>query len=218
MRLRNKKGAHDIISQSNYLIKDYESYKGNFKSLFNNDNKIEIEIGMGKGDFIIGKAIQNPDINYIGIEKYATVLLSAFKKLDMDLPNLKIINMDANYIEDVFDKEVSKLYLNFSDPWPKKKHADRRLTSSKLLDKYNDIFVSDRVIEMKTDNMKLFEYSLCSLSEHGYILKEVNLDLHNSSIENNVETEYEKKFSALGQPIYRVVAIQEVDMKNEKHC
>ena len=218
MRLRNKKGAHDIISQSNYLIKDYQSYKGNFKSLFNNDNKIEIEIGMGKGDFIIGKAIQNPDINYIGIEKYATVLLSAFKKLDMDLPNLKIINMDANYIEDVFDKEVSKLYLNFSDPWPKKKHADRRLTSSKLLDKYNDIFVSDRVIEMKTDNMKLFEYSLCSLSEHGYILKEVNLDLHNSSIENNVETEYEKKFSALGQPIYRVVAIQEVDMKNEKHC
>ncbi len=214
MRLRNKKGAHDIISQSDYLIKDYENYKGNFKSLFNNDNEIEIEIGMGKGDFIIGKAIQNPDINYIGIEKYATVLLSAFKKLNnVVLPNLKIINMDANYIDDVFDKEVSKLYLNFSDPWPKNKHADRRLTSSRLLNKYNNLFVSDHIIEMKTDNMKLFEYSLCSLSENGYVLKEVNLDLHNSLVENNIETEYEKKFSSLGQPIYRVVAVQAIDTK-----
>ncbi len=214
MRLRNKKGAYDTISKSPYLISDYEKHKGNFKALFGNNNPIEIEIGMGKGDFIIGKAKQNPDINFIGIEKYATVLLSAFKKLDGEtLPNLKIINMDAHFIEDVFDKEISKLYLNFSDPWPKKKHADRRLTSSILLDKYKNIFVSHRIIEMKTDNMGLFEYSLCSLSENGYILKEVNLDLHASSVENNIETEYEKKFSSLGQPIYRVVAIQEVDIQ-----
>lgn len=214
MRLRNIKGAHDIISKSSYLISDYEKYKGNFKSLFNNSNDIEIEIGMGKGNFIIEKAKQNPNINFIGIEKYASVLVSAFKKLeDIDLPNLKIINMDANFINDVFEKEISRIYLNFSDPWPKKKHSDRRLTSSIFLNKYSDLFISDRIIEMKTDNMKLFEYSLVSLSESNYILKEVNLDLHNSLVENNIQTEYEKKFSSLGMPIYRVLAVQVIDTK-----
>ena len=214
MRLRNIKGAHDIISKSSYLINDYEKYKGNFKLLFNNSNDIEIEIGMGKGNFIIEKAKQNPNVNFIGIEKYASVLVSAFKKLeDIDLPNLKIINMDANFINDVFEKEISKIYLNFSDPWPKKKHSDRRLTSSIFLNKYSNLFVNDRIIEMKTDNMKLFEYSLVSLSESKYILKEVNLDLHNSLVENNIQTEYEKKFSSLGMPIYRVLAVQVVDTK-----
>ena len=212
MRLRNIKGAHDIIGKSSYLVSDYQKYKGNFKSIFGNNNKIEIEIGMGKGNFIIEKAKRNPDINFIGIEKYATVLVSAIKKLEnVDLPNLRIINIDANFIDDVFEKEISKVYLNFSDPWPKKRHSHRRLTSSVLLNKYSNIFEDDRVIEMKTDNRNLFEYSLVSLSEFGYILKEVDLDLYKNDIENNVQTEYEKKFVALGMPIYRLLAVQAID-------
>jgi len=214
VRLRNIKGADEIIKKSSYLISDYEKYKGNFKSIFNNSNNIEIEIGMGKGNFIIEKARLNPDINFIGIEKYATVLVSAFKKLeDIDLPNLRIINMDANFIDDVFLNEIDKVYLNFSDPWPKKKHSNRRLTSHIFLNKYSNIFKNDRIIEMKTDNMGLFEYSLVSLSENGYILKQVNLDLYKTDLEGNVQTEYEKKFSSKGMPIYKLVAIQELDTK-----
>lgn len=214
MRLRNIKGAHDIIGKSSYLISDYEKYKGNFKSIFGNDNKIEIEIGMGKGDFIIEKAKRNPNINFIGIEKYATVLVSAMKKLDdVSLPNLRIINIDASFIEDVFEKEISKVYLNFSDPWPKKKHSDRRLTSKIFLDKYSKIFESDRIIEMKTDNRNLFEYSLVSLSESNYILKDVSLDLYQNITDDNVQTEYERKFVSLGMPIYRLFAVQSVDTK-----
>lgn len=214
MRLRNKKGAENIISNSDYLILDYKNYKGSFNKIFGNNNDIEMEIGMGKGDFIIEKAKQYPNINFIGIEKYATVLVSALKKIDnIYLPNLKIINMDANFIDDIFEKEVSKIYLNFSDPWPKKKHSNRRLTSKLFLEKYSNIFIDDKIIEIKTDNMKLFEFSLTSLSESNYILKEINLDLHNSNIENNIETEYEKKFSSLGMPIYRVLAIQHIDTK-----
>ena len=214
MRLRNIKGAHDIINKSDYLINNYSDYKGCFKQIFKNDNEIEIEIGMGKGNFIIEKARRNPDINFIGIEKYATVLVSAFKKLESEkLPNLKIINMDASFINDVFENEISKVYLNFSDPWPKKKHSNRRLTSKIFLDKYSKIFVGDRLIEMKTDNMKLFEYSLTSLSENNYVLKEINLDLHSSGIEGNIQTEYERKFSSLGMPIYRVLAVHKVDIK-----
>lgn len=212
MRLRNIKGAHDIIGKSSYLLSDYEKYKGNFKSIFENDNKIEIEIGMGKGDFIIEKARRNPDINFIGIEKYATVLVSAMKKLEnVDLPNLRIINMDASFIDDVFLNEISKVYLNFSDPWPKKKHSDRRLTSKIFLGKYSKIFIGDCIIEMKTDNRNLFEYSLVSLSEYKYILKEVYLDLYKSDIEDNVQTEYERKFVSLGMPIYKLYAVQNVD-------
>jgi len=212
MRLRNIKGAHDIIGKSSYLISNYQEYKGNFKSIFGNDNKIEIEIGMGKGDFIIEKAKRNPHINFIGIEKYATVLVSAMKKLeDEDLPNLRIINMDASFINDVFENEISKVYLNFSDPWPKKKHSDRRLTSKIFLNKYSKIFENTMVIEMKTDNRNLFEYSLVSLSEFGYILKEVSLDLYKGDVEDNVQTEYEKKFVSLGMPIYKLYAIHDID-------
>jgi len=212
MRLRNIKGAHDIIGKSSYLISNYQEYKGNFKSIFGNDNKIEIEIGMGKGNFIIEKAKRNPHINFIGIEKYATVLVSAMKKLeDEDLPNLRIINMDASFINDVFENEISKVYLNFSDPWPKKKHSDRRLTSKIFLNKYSKIFENTMVIEMKTDNRNLFEYSLVSLSEFGYILKEVSLDLYKGDVEDNVQTEYEKKFVSLGMPIYKLYAIHDID-------
>lgn len=212
MRLRNIKGAQDIIAKSKYIVLEPNKYKGNFKQLFNNSNPIEIEIGMGKGDFIIGKAKQNPNINFIGIEKYASVLVYATKKLEnLDLPNLKIINIDANTIDETFSKEISKVYLNFSDPWPKKKHSNRRLTSFIFLNKYKNIFINDCYIEMKTDNQNLFEYSIVSLSEFGYVLKYVTFDLYNDDLSNNVQTEYEKKFVSKGMNIHKLIAVQKVD-------
>jgi tRNA (guanine-N7-)-methyltransferase len=162
---------------------------------------------MGKGDFIIENALRYPNINFIGIEKYSSVLARAIEKLhDKELPNLRLIRMDANFIEDVFDKEIDTIYLNFSDPWPKKRTAKRRLTSDVFLDKYKNLFKKDHNIIMKTDNMNLFEYSLESFSRNGYILEKVSLDLHSSDIENNIETEYEKKFVAKGNKIYYVNA------------
>lgn len=217
MRLRNKKGAHDIIASNQYVLNNYKEYKGNFSSLFENNNDIEIEIGMGKGDFIIGKAINNPNINFIGIEKYATVLVSALKKLNgLELNNLKIINADAMFIDDIFDKEISKIYLNFSDPWPKKRHSHRRLTSKIFLSKYLNLFKDKKIIEMKTDNKSLFEYSIVSLNDCDFKIEEVNLDLYSNLPLDNVCTEYEKKFSSLGNTIYKLVAVHKVDNKKIK--
>ena len=214
MRLRNKKGAHDIIASNQYIINNYTDYKGKFNSLFNNNNEIEIEIGMGKGDFIIGKAINNPNINFIGIEKYATVLVSALKKLSgLKLDNLKIINADALFIDDIFANEVSKIYLNFSDPWPKKRHSHRRLTSKIFLDKYLNLFKDKKIIEMKTDNKSLFEYSIVSLNENNFNIEEINLDLYSNLPDDNISTEYEKKFSSLGNTIYKLVAVHKLDSK-----
>ena len=211
MRLRNIKNAHDIIGESDYIINNPCEYKGKFNKIFKNNNDIEIEIGSGKGDFIIEKAKRNPHINFIGIEKYATVLVSLVKKLEnQKLPNLKIINMDALNINEVFDKEISKIYLNFSDPWPKKRHANRRLTSPIFLEKYKSLFKKDYIIEMKTDNQNLFEYSLVSLSENDYLLKEVTLNLYNKDLTDNIPTEYEKKFTSKGMPIYKLYAINSI--------
>ena len=209
MRLRNVKNASVKIDASNYIIKDYEDYKGNYKSIFNNDNKLCIEIGMGKGDFIIGMARNNPDINYIGIEKYDSVMVRAVEKLDgIDLQNLKLIKMDAEYIENVFDKEIDTIYLNFSDPWPKDRHEKRRLTSNNFLKKYDKLFKGTKHIIFKTDNRKLFEYSIKSLTDYGYTINNISLHLHNDDIPN-VETEYEKRFSSLGYPIYMIDVIKD---------
>ncbi len=205
MRLRNVRGASEIISASSYVIDDYKSYRGSFKSLFGNDNDIHVEIGMGKGDFIIGMALKYPNINFIGIEKFDSVLVRAVQKLnDLVIPNLKLIRMDAMDIDNVFDKEVSVVYLNFSDPWPKARHENRRLTSPIFLRKYDLIFSGVKRIVQKTDNRKLFEYSIMSYNNYGYVIDRLSLDLYNDDISDNVSTEYEKKFVQFGSVIYMI--------------
>lgn len=205
MRLRNVKYAKEIISKSNYNVVNYLDYKGDFKKLFGNDNPIHIEIGMGKGDFIIGMALNNPDINFIGIEKFDSVLVRAVQKLeDYDIPNLRVIRMDALEIDSVFFKEVRCIYLNFSDPWPKERHARRRLTSDLFLSKYDSLFKDTCRIVMKTDNRKLFEYSIISFTNYGYNIDDLSLDLYSDDLTGNVQTEYEKKFVSNGNVIYRV--------------
>ncbi len=207
MRLRNVKNKDEILNNTTYLEVNPKDNINKWKEVFKNDNPIHIEIGMGKGDFIIENALTYPNINFIGIEKYSSVLARAIEKLnDKDIPNLRLIRMDANFIEEVFNHEVDVIYLNFSDPWPKKRTAKRRLTSDNFLEKYKSIFKKDNIIIMKTDNMNLFEYSLESLSRNGYVLEKVSLDLHNSDIENNIETEYERKFVLKGNNIYYVYA------------
>lgn len=210
MRLKNVKNASSIINDSNYVVKEPNSYKGCWNKLFKNDNLIEIEIGMGKGDFIIGMAKNHPDINFIGIEMFDSVIVRAVQKLETEnIPNLKLIRMDANKIDEVFDKEINAIYLNFSDPWPKMRHEKRRLTSHELLKKYDNLFISDKKIFQKTDNINLFAFSIESLSTYGYTLKNVTLDLYNNMIEGNVATEYEKKFSEKGVRICRLEAYME---------
>ena len=210
MRLRNVKNKEEIMNSSSLLVRDETKYKGNWKSLFDNDNPIYIEIGMGKGDFIIGNALNNHNINYIGIEKYDSVMARAIEKIKDDIPNLRLVRMDAKDIENVFYKEVDRVYLNFSDPWPKKRHAERRLTSNTFLKKYDSIFRNDMEIQMKTDNISLFGFSLVSLSNYGYVLKDVSLDLHSLQKEGNVMTEYERKFSSMGVRINYLSATKKV--------
>ncbi len=205
MRLRNVKGASDIIDASTYIIKNYKDYKGKYNTLFNNNNKLHIEIGMGKGNFIIEMAKRNPNINFIGIEKFDSVIVRALEKLDEEVSNLKLIRMDATEIEEVFYKEIDTIYLNFSDPWPKNRHEDRRLSSYKFLKRYDNLFKNSKNIIMKTDNRKLFEYSIISFTNYGYKIEEISLDLYNDEVGDNVQTEYEKKFHNLGLPIYKIV-------------
>ena len=197
MRLRNIKNADEIVNSSKYVIKEIN------EPLFKNNNPIYLEIGMGKGDFIINNAIQNPNINYIGIEKYKSVLVKAVQKLeDKELNNLKIICMDAKDIN-IINTKINLLYLNFSDPWPKKRHALRRLTSPIYLEKYEGIFKDKKNIIMKTDNRNLFEYSIISFTNNGYKIADICLDIYKENIENNIPTEYEKKFRDKG-PIYKI--------------
>ena len=210
MRLKNVKGADKVIEASKYIILKPEDYKGKWKEVFNNSNPIHIEIGMGKGDFIIGMAKAHPNINFIGIEMYDSVIVKAVNKLENEeINNIRLIRMDARLIEDVFDKEIDLIYLNFSDPWPKNRNAKRRLTHERFLNRYENIFKGKKTIFMKTDNIDLFSFSIESLSEYGYKLKNVSLDLHNSDFEGNVMTEYEKKFSSKGVRINRLEAYKD---------
>lgn len=201
MRLRNVKNAVNIVNNSKYVITEPVIYKKNFKNLFKNDNPIHLEIGMGKGDFIINMALTYPNINFIGIEKYESVMVRAIEKLEnKEINNLKLIRYDATTIDEIFEKEIDTLYLNFSDPWPKKRHAKRRLTSPEFLSLYDKIFISENHIIQKTDNIGLFAYSLETLNNYGYKFNKISLDLHNEDIPN-IQTEYERKFSSMGTKI-----------------
>lgn len=211
LRLKNVKNASNIIKESSYVVLEPKKMIGKWSDVFENENKIQIEIGMGKGDFIIGMAKQNPNVNFIGIEMYDSVIVRAVQKLEENesIPNLKLIRMDANEINEVFDKEIDVIYLNFSDPWPKERHSKRRLTSHNLLKKYDTLFKNDKKIYQKTDNIDLFAFSIQSLSTYGYTLKNVTLDLYNNMIEGNVATEYEKRFNEAGTRICRLEAYKE---------
>lgn len=212
MRLRNKKNANVMVNECDYVIKNPKEQKGKWNLIFKNDNEIHIEIGMGKGNFITNMALANPNINYIGIEMYDSVIVSAVKHLNEredTIPNLKLIRMDAKEIEEVFEKEISRIYLNFSDPWPKAKHAKRRLTSKEFLTRYEHIFKNKKVIFQKTDNNPLFEFSMESLEANGYILKQVTRDLYSNPIEGNIATEYEMKFVEKGVTINRLEAYKD---------
>ena len=205
MRLRRMKNVDDIINNSKYLIKDPKTYKGTWNKVFNNNNPIYIEIGMGKGKFILENALKYPNINFIGIEKFDKVICKAIVKSDeYNLNNLKLIRIDAKELNEVFDKEINLIYLNFSDPWPKDRHEKRRLTNETFLKIYDNIFNSTKQIIMKTDNRSLFEYSISSLSKYGYVIRNLNIDLHNSTEEDIITTEYEDKFINKGNPIYKV--------------
>ena len=207
MRLKKVKDADVFIDKSFYIIKDPFSYKGNYNKLFKNDNNISVEIGMGKGDFIIGMAKLHPDINFIGIEMFDSVIVRAVQKLENEnIPNLRLIRMDAKDINDVFDHEIDTIYLNFSDPWPKKRHAKRRLTSKEFLKRYDSVFKDEKKIFQKSDNEDLFAYSINSLSEYGYTLRNVTLNLHKEEVLDNVETEYEKRFKEKNVHICRLEA------------
>lgn len=203
MRLRNVVGASEKIASSEFVIQEPKKHKGKFNQIFNNDNEIHLEIGMGKGDFIIGMARKYPNINFIGLEKYDSVIVRALEKIE-NLNNLRLIRMDALEIEEVFDKEIDVLYLNFSDPWPKKRHENRRLTSLNFLKKYDNIFKGEKRIIQKTDNRKLFEYSVMSYVDYNYKINEISLNLYEDDLADNVATEYEKKFVAKGQNIYKI--------------
>ena len=207
MRLINVKGANEIIIKGLYYVEDPYINKGNWNKIFNNNNPIYIEIGIGKGKFIVENAIKYPNINFIGIEKYDSVLVRAIQKSnELELNNLKLVRMDAKRIEEVFDHEVDRIYLNFSDPWPKDRHYKRRLTSYVFLDKYEHIFKYNKYIIMKTDNIDLFNFSLESLTNHGYNIEFMTNDLHSLNDVDNIMTEYEEKFSNKGIKINKLIA------------
>lgn len=213
MRLRNVPGARETIIENKFSIQQPEQMKGKWAEVFQNDHPIHIEVGMGKGQFIIEMVRRNPEVNYIGIEKYSSVLVRAVEKLeDFEQDNLRLIRMDAENIEEVFDKdEVDRIYLNFSDPWPKDRHAKRRLTSTRFLERYDNILTPEGRVMFKTDNKDLFDFSLEQVEEAGWILENHTYDLHHSEYnEGNVMTEYEEKFSAKGNPICRLVAYRHV--------
>lgn len=209
MRLRNIKNKKEIIENSKYIILNPKEYKGKWNDLFGNNNPIYIEIGMGKGKFIIENAMKYKNINFIGIEKYDTVIAKALKKVEnYKIENLKLIRIDAKELNDVFNKEIDLIYLNFSDPWPKERHQKRRLTHKNFLKIYDELFKKDKCIILKTDNKSLFEYSVCSFSNYGYIIKNINVDLHNSDENDIITTEYEDKFVNNGNIIYKVMCIK----------
>ncbi|WP_439740822.1 tRNA (guanosine(46)-N7)-methyltransferase TrmB [Bacillus pseudomycoides] len=209
MRLRHKPYAMDRINEySQFVIGNPEERSGNWKEVFGNNHPIHIEVGTGRGRFVYEMAKANPHINYIGIEKFTSVIVDALDRLiEEEVPNLKLINKDAEDLTVFFaEGEIDRVYLNFSDPWPKNRHEKRRLTYKTFLRNYEEVLVTGGEIHFKTDNQSLFEYSLMSMAEYGMLFTFLSLDLHNSDFEGNIMTEYEEKFSSKGHRIYRVEA------------
>jgi tRNA (guanine-N(7)-)-methyltransferase len=208
MRIRNLVNASEIVSNSKYLIENPEVYRDKWQSVFKNSNPICLEVGTGKGNFIIDMAIKNPCVNFVGLEKYTSVIARALQKCeDLKLDNLVFINGDALNLDKWFNKEIDTIYLNFSDPWPKKRHAKRRLTSEIFLSLYDKIFKDTCKIVQKTDNTILFESSIISLSNYGYKIEDISLDLW-STDKIYSETEYEHKFRLQGDKIYYLRAVK----------
>lgn len=211
MRLRHIPGSEEEIENSPYVVSNPEEKKGRWNEVFGNDNPIEIEVGMGKGRFIMDLAAANPQINYVGIERYSSVLLRGLQKraeAENELSNIYFMCVDARGLSEIFAPgEVKKIYLNFSDPWPKDRHAKRRLTSGEFMAVYDKILAKDGVVEFKTDNRGLFDYSLESIPAAGWQVREYTYDLHHSEMgEGNIMTEYEEKFSSMGNPIFKLIA------------
>ena len=208
MRIRNLANASEIVSNSKYLIENPEVYRDKWQSVFKNSNPICLEVGTGKGNFIIDMAIKNPCVNCVGLEKYTSVIARALQKCeDLKLDNLVFINGDALNLDKWFNKEIDTIYLNFSDPWPKKRHAKRRLTSEIFLSLYDKVFKDTCKIVQKTDNTMLFESSIISLSNYGYKIEDISLDLW-STDKVYSETEYEHKFRLQGDKIYYLRAVK----------
>ena len=214
MRLKNVPGSREVIAESRFVIHNPEENKGKWAGVFGNDAPLHIEIGMGKGRFLMDMAKLHPEGNYVGIEKYSSVLLRALEKMEEEetpLPNICFIRMDAEDIVKVFAKnEVDRIYLNFSDPWPKDRHAKRRLTSKEFMARYDQILVPDGQVEFKTDNRPLFDFSVESAKDAGWQFKAVTYDLHHDEelVQGNVMTEYKERFSAKGNPIHKLIAVR----------
>ncbi|GCA67250.1 tRNA (guanine-N(7)-)-methyltransferase [Mediterraneibacter butyricigenes] len=214
MRLRNIPRADGVIKSHPMVVQDTQKSRGNWKNIFGNDRPVYLEIGMGKGRFLMNMAKEHPLVNFVGIERYSSVLLRALEKYDTeeykDLQNIRFLCMDATEIENVFNQgEIRKIYLNFSDPWPKARHARRRLTSGTFLDRYAKILPPGGNLEFKTDNTELFRFSLEEIREkEGWRLDKYTYDLHRNDEMNqgNIMTEYEEKFSSLGNPINKLIA------------
>lgn len=217
MRLRNIPGAKDAIQESAYVVQDPKTHKGKWTECFSKKQPLHIEVGMGKGRFLMDMARLHPDVNYVGIEMYDSVLLRALQKREEleeageGFDNLLFMRVDARELPDIFEKgEVQKIYLNFSDPWPKARHAKRRLTSREFLARYEKILVPEGLVEFKTDNRDLFDFSLEEVQESSWELLAHTFDLHHQEdmMEGNVMTEYEEKFSSMGNPICKLVIRQ----------
>lgn len=209
MRLRNITGSEEVIASSIYVVQNPKERKEKWKDYWKNDKPMHIEIGMGKGQFLMGMAKSHPDINYIGIEKYSSVLLRAVQKMEQEpLENLRFILIDAKEITEVFGKEeVDRIYLNFSDPWPKDRHAKRRLPSRQFLDRFREILKRDGRLEFKTDNRLLFDFAVEEVEPAGWKIDAITYDLHKDEgmVQGNIMTEYEEKFSSKGNPIYKYI-------------
>lgn len=217
MRLRNVIGADEkIASQPSIVIQNPESHKGTWHTIFGNSNPIHIEIGMGKGQFIRGMALQNPTINFIGVEYYDSVLVRALDKfIEEKIPNVRLLRLDGEHLPNCFEPhELSRIYLNFSDPWPKVRHSKRRLTHDRFLSIYQDLLTAKGDVWFKTDNRQLFQFSLVSMNNFGMIFEDVSLNLHEEEPADNIRTEYEQNWSDRGFPIYRIEA--RFNRKSEK--